>query len=673
MRTSARRWIKGAVLAASIAWPAAAAIAVLGQFADGLVLQREQPVRLSGTAPASSRLRLALGGHDAVVSSDSAGQWRCRLPPLPAGGPYTLTVTDETGARLVVDDILCGDLWLWAGDLQTPLHPAEKDFQNNHPIGPDVRIFRSLATAGGALAGPLRRALGPGWQRLDMCPQADAEMLDFAAAMRQLTGIPLGLIVCQAAESPIASWISADGLRRGRRRQELDDLDAARRHDPLLEERQQRRQEDWEAEALASCLGKNGLDTAPADEPSDDRRWSPCQVPEKNGAGGAAITWYRRRITIPAGWRGHRLRLRLGHIGVSHQIYFNGELVSAARPHGPGHAPAPSHCLIPPEHVRAGQNNLLAVRLIDFSGLGCLAGPANEYFISPEGEEQVRLSLSGTWRRQQLCQIPLAAVPPRPRPVADPGATAFPTALFNTLIAPWTNHPLRGIIWQHGAGQTGQCQDYVQGLPLLIRDWRRAWGDAELPFVVVQLGAAPADPAIDPWQDEEPPEHPWASLREVQAAVAAEMPATGLCLALAIDRQPSPNGLNLPSFGRRLAAEAGRLGRLHFGTTSGPLFHHLEVRDDSIRLAFRQTGGGLATADGAAPAGFSVAGRDDRYFPAEATLEGDVVVVRSDRVPRPLTARYGWAGDPQRCNLCNREGYPAVPFRSQPPDYLKIP
>lgn len=674
MRTRAKGWMAAALLALGVPW-GQAAVTLWGQFGQGMVVQRGQPVRLSGTAPALSRVALALGGASTAIQSDGNGSWSGELSPLPAGGPYTLTVTGEAGESLTVSDILSGDVWLWAGD-QGPRSPARAvDMLPAGAIGADIRVYGSQPTSGGGLKGPQREAAGTGWQvaGTERQPQATVEMVQFALAMRQLTGVPVGLIVCTAAKTPIESWISAEGFRQGRRRQELDDLAGGQRGDPALGRRLWARLESWEAEVLAPCREKNGLETSMAGGDLDDSRWSPCQVPEASGAGRPAVTWYRRRIVVPAGWNGHRLRLRLGRIGASHQVYFNGELIGAVHERGQELDDSVSSCTIPPERVRAGQENLLAVRLIDFTGEGCLAGPGAALFISPEGEEHVRLSLSGTWRQQQVCQLAVKSASARPRTDADPAAPIFLTALFNTMIAPWTVVAVRGIIWEHGTRQAGQHREYLGLLPLLIRDWRRAWAQEKLPFVIVQLGAAAAALPADPWQDEEPADHAWASLREVQAAVAAGMPATGLCLGLQGDGQRREFGVSPMPLGLRLAAEAGRLCGLKTGTTAGPLFHRQEIQGETVRLAFRQTGSGLCTSDEAAPAGFSVAGRDGRFFPAEAVLEGDIVVVRSDRVPLPVSARYGWSGNPSRCNFYNRDGYPAVPFRSQPPDYLKLP
>ena len=48
---------------------------------------------------------------------------------------------------------------------------------------------------------------------------------------------------------------------------------------------------------------------------------------------------------------------------------------------------------------------------------------------------------------------------------------------------------------------------------------------------------------------------------------------------------------------------------------------------------------------------------------ADATIDGEVVVVTSSQVPYPVAVRYAWADNP-KCNLFNKEGLPAAPFRT---------
>jgi len=77
--------------------------------------------------------------------------------------------------------------------------------------------------------------------------------------------------------------------------------------------------------------------------------------------------------------------------------------------------------------------------------------------------------------------------------------------------------------------------------------------------------------------------------------------------------------------------------------------------------------GGLTTRGGGKLEGFAVAAKDGRFQWADAVIDGDGVVISSTEVDRPVTVRYAWADNPA-CNLENRVGLPAVPFRTDAPE-----
>jgi sialate O-acetylesterase len=61
---------------------------------------------------------------------------------------------------------------------------------------------------------------------------------------------------------------------------------------------------------------------------------------------------------------------------------------------------------------------------------------------------------------------------------------------------------------------------------------------------------------------------------------------------------------------------------------------------------------------------FALSGADRKWHWAQAVLDGDQVVVTAPDVPAPVAVRYAYSGDPKGCNLYNREGLPASPFRT---------
>jgi sialate O-acetylesterase len=99
------------------------------------------------------------------------------------------------------------------------------------------------------------------------------------------------------------------------------------------------------------------------------------------------------------------------------------------------------------------------------------------------------------------------------------------------------------------------------------------------------------------------------------------------------------------------------------------MFERMEIEGNKARIFFTHTGSGLVC-KGDKLLGFAIAGEDKKFVWADAKIEGNTVVVWSDKVQKPVAVRYAWADNPE-CNLYNKEGLPAVPFRTDIPPYLK--
>lgn len=95
---------------------------------------------------------------------------------------------------------------------------------------------------------------------------------------------------------------------------------------------------------------------------------------------------------------------------------------------------------------------------------------------------------------------------------------------------------------------------------------------------------------------------------------------------------------------------------------SGPIYSHMQLRNNEIEIFFKHTNGSLI-AQGGELKGFTIAGADHIFYPAEAKIIGDKVIVSSPKITFPIAVRYGWANNPE-CTLYNKAGLPASPFRT---------
>ena len=73
---------------------------------------------------------------------------------------------------------------------------------------------------------------------------------------------------------------------------------------------------------------------------------------------------------------------------------------------------------------------------------------------------------------------------------------------------------------------------------------------------------------------------------------------------------------------------------------------------------------GLKSRDGGPLKRFEIAGADQKWFWADALIQGEAVMVSSKAVPQPVAVHYAWASNPEGANLVNGEGLPASLFRT---------
>ncbi len=244
--------------------------------------------------------------------------------------------------------------------------------------------------------------------------------------------------------------------------------------------------------------------------------------------------------------------------------------------------------------------------------------------------------------------------PPAPPFPADPRSSPWRAAgLFNGMIAPLVPYGIRGAIWYQGESNAERAYQYRKLFPVMIQDWRRVWGQGDFPFLFVQLAG---------FMQKSAPKTSWAELREAQL-MTLSLPKTGMAVAADIGDPYDIHPRNKQEVGRRLALAAQAIAYGKDVTYSGPIYESKNVEGDKIRLRFKHALGGLVAKGGKALKGFEIAGEDRKFVSAEARIEGNTVVVRSDKVPHPVAVRYAWADYPE-CSLYNRAGLPASPFRT---------
>ena len=259
---------------------------------------------------------------------------------------------------------------------------------------------------------------------------------------------------------------------------------------------------------------------------------------------------------------------------------------------------------------------------------------------------------------------PVPETPDWPEP-----SSQGPTTLFNGMISPLIPYGIKGIIWYQGESNGSEGDTYFQKMQALIGSWRKLWGRGNFPFYFVQLANW-----LEPNQNPEGGDG-WARCREAQLK-SLSIPNTGMAVTIDIGEANDIHPKNKQDVGRRLALWAlNRDYGMKDIVPSGPLYKSMKIEGDRIRISFEYVGSGLIVGSkkGLEPVQevkngklnrFAIAGADRKWHWAEAEIDGDTVVVHSPEVPNPVAVRYAFAMNPEGCNLYNREGLPASPFRT---------
>ena len=243
--------------------------------------------------------------------------------------------------------------------------------------------------------------------------------------------------------------------------------------------------------------------------------------------------------------------------------------------------------------------------------------------------------------------------PNRPGPPPGPGHPNTPAGLYNGMIAPLTPFAIRGVIWYQGESNASESHAYRYRRLFgdMIQDWRNRWGEGDFPFLFVQL----ANYKSNQW---------WPVLRESQTETL-RLRNTGMAVAIDVGESADIHPKNKQDVGNRLALAALHVAYGRSLEYSGPVFQQATPEGAAMRVYFTHADG-MQAKGGAAITGFTIAGADGNFVPAEARIDGNTVVVSSPQVANPAAVRYAWADDPA-CNLINQAGIPAGPFRSDQP------
>jgi sialate O-acetylesterase len=616
-------------------------------FSDHMVIQRETEIRIWGWADAGEKISVTLGAGSGQAIADSDGHWRVNLAAMRAGGPFTLIVQGKK--TILFRDVMLGEVWVASGQ-------SNMTYALSGATGGEEEISRATYPGIRFFTVPRRIALEPQPDTLpaawEVCSPKTAKSFSavsyfFARQLHKELGVPVGIILSAWPGTAGEEWTDPDSLRS-----ETDLKPIVERWDASAAE-----VKSYAAHPTEFSIEFDDFELLRAGNDSSD------SVILSNFDDGTA------QISTGGNWT-------YDWEGAPDSVF---ELIKPGRG-GRGFGARVKGTLdgASSSWIRASyrQDNS-AFNLSSFAGM--------RFWVRGNGSFQFRtlqptiqdwddystgtFQATPEWKQITIwfkdlkqagwgVNAPLtihaltgfaitnmttAGYPPRP-----------PAGLYEAMIVPLQPYRIRGAIWYQGESNTGRSIQYRTLLAALIAGWRNGWNEGSFPFLVVQLPNHGESPELG--------DSIWAELREAQLLTAKIVPNTGLAVAIDVGEPKNLHPPRKEEIGQRLAKWA-------LGTTygkkivySGPIYDSMQIAGSEIKIHFQHGGTGLEARDETVK-GFSIAGEDRKFHWAKARIEGESVVVSSPEVTSPVAVRYAWAGSPE-CNLYNKEGLPASPFRT---------
>lgn len=618
-------------------------------FTDNMVLQQKSAVPFWGQATANTSVEVTSSWDKKsyTVKSDAKGNWGVSLKTPVFGGPYSITIND--GDTLQLKNILIGEVWLCSGqsNMEMPIDGNnfgkvtnyEKELKNaNYP---QIRLLQAEHVDSAKPLSDLK-VQHDGWQVCSPSTIGDfsATAYFFAKKIYDQRHIPIGLLHSSWGGTLIEAWTSSGSLRK------IHDFDAglkALESDFDKETMQKKYDADmkvWTAKAEKADRGATGKWDAAA---FNDSSWKTMRLPQYweydalNAVDG--VVWFRKEVNLPKNMIGKEITFEF-YADDDDVLWVNGMRIGATS----GYNVRRAYKI--PASVWKDKGNVIAIRVTDATGGGGIYGKDSDLILKAGSES---LELTGDWK--YAVGLNYKELDPMPFLLAGQNR---PASLYNAMIHPIIKLPIAGVIWYQGESNADRAHQYQTLFPLLIADWREKFNNKNLPFFYVQLANFMKTSA-------QPSPSAWAELREAQFKTL-KVPNTGMIVTTDIGDALDIHPKNKQDVGYRLANIA--LAKVYDVKMpySGPLYKSFAVKGKSAVVSFEHDVA-MKASDNAKLKGFAVAGEDKVFYWADAKVEGNTVIVASDKVAKPVAVRYNWADNPEG-NLVGEAGLPASSFRT---------
>jgi sialate O-acetylesterase len=226
-----------------------------------------------------------------------------------------------------------------------------------------------------------------------------------------------------------------------------------------------------------------------------------------------------------------------------------------------------------------------------------------------------------------------------------------PGVTFNGMLAPVTNFSIAGAIWYQGESNTAAPYTYSKLLTTMIDSWRKAW-NKNIPFYYVQIAPYTYGDNFG-----------GSLIREQQTKAMMHDNVGMVVITDLVDDTTDIHPKNKHDVGYRLAnwalAETYHKGGIVY---KSPVYKSMNVQKDKAIISFDNVPTGLV-AKGKNITAFLIAGADKKFYPANAKINNDKLIVWSKQVTQPVAIRFSFTNAGVG-NLFSKERLPVAPFRT---------
>jgi sialate O-acetylesterase len=642
-------------------------LAVSPIFSDHMVLQKARAVPVWGKAAPGEKITVSISGVSASTTTSNDGNWKAVLNLKNSGpGPFEMVIRGKN--EIHIADVLVGEVWLASGQSNMefslkwlPKLPQEMISKSANPL---VRQFKvEKATSREPVENYKGQWIiaGPG-----NTENFSTVAYHFAQALQKEIQAPVGIVNATWGGTPSEAWTRKEAIEQipGIAERSAAQWKVLEEY-PVKQKAYVDALEKWIVAKHREDMPSNTDEFLKSDSP-----WNNLPLLDnlKKVSPTAGVVWLRRKCVVSAENAGRGILVGMDLSNAYETIYWNGKEISRFTP--ANYPVQRRNHSIPAAAVHEGEN-ILAIRLYSPGGVPRLVMPPIFLNKREPNDWQVAVEKSfPAFVGEEWRSVPALVESP-----ANPSQLA--SAIYNGMIAPLLGYTIRGAIWYQGESNTDRATQYATAFPLLIEDWRVQRSIGAFPFYFCQLANYRAKDTLCK-------ESNWAELREAQSKTL-KLPNTGQAVLIDVGEAGDIHPANKKDVGERLAKIALAKDYGKAIPFSGPVYKSLDIENGRARLHFDHTAGGLvakplpptydiSTAKGqTAPTvrnspdseleGFAICGADQKWVWASAKIDGETVVVWSDKVPAPVAVRYAWANNPT-CNLYNNAGLPASPFRT---------